>query len=127
MNRIITEEPKEIPVTTAEESRRFTETVRRFAEFDFRLHPEQLRKQTPFLIYLCFLVMLFIYNGHRSENNIREADRLRREVKDLRSEYISELSDLMNESKQSAVAQKLAVYGIKELNTPPSKITYRGK
>lgn len=125
MNRIIKEEESTGKETVDNESRNFTETVKRFADFDFRIKPEQVLTQLPFLAYLFVLMMLFIYNSHRSEKIIREADRLQQEVKDLRSEYISELSLLMGESKQSTVAKKLAPFGIKELKTPPSKITYR--
>ena len=125
MNRIIKEEESAGKETVDTESRNFTETVKRFADFDFRIKPEQVLTQLPFLAYLFVLIMLFIYNSHHSEKIIREADRLQQEVKDLRSEYISELSLLMGESKQSTVAKKLAPFGIKELKTPPSKITYR--
>ena len=125
MNRIIKEEESAGKETVDNESRNFTETVKRFADFDFRIKPEQVLTQLPFLAYLFVLIMLFIYNSHRSEKIIREADRLQQEVKDLRSEYISELSLLMGESKQSTLAKKLAPFGIKELKTPPSKITYR--
>lgn len=125
MNRIIKEEESTGKETVDNESRNFTETVKRFADFDFRIKPEQVLTQLPFLAYLFVLIMLFIYNSHRCEKIIREADRLQQEVKDLRSEYISELSMLMGESKQSTVAKKLAPFGIKELKIPPSKITYR--
>jgi hypothetical protein len=125
MNRIIKEEESTSESIVDNDSRNFTEKVKRFADFDFRIKPEQVMAQLPFLAYLFVLVMLFIYNSHRSEKIIREADRLQHEVKDLRSEYISELSQLMGKSKQSAVAIKLSPFGIKELKTPPSKITYR--
>jgi cell division protein FtsL len=127
MNRIVTEEETTPEKEVDQGSRNFTETVKRFADFDFRINPTQVIKQLPFLIYVCVLVMLFIYNSHRSEKLIRETDKLNREIKDLRSEYISELSELMSESKQSSVAVKMKPYGIKELKTPPSKITYSGK
>ncbi len=127
MNRIVTEEEEKQEHVHDEDTQRLTETVKRLADFDFNIKKEQLVNQAPFLAYCCFLVILFIYNSHRSEKIIRETDRLTKEVKDLRSEYISVLSDLMNESKQSAVAKKLQPYGIKELKNPPNKITYGGK
>ncbi len=127
MNRIVTEvEEKQEHVRDAD-TLRLTETVKRFADFDFNINREQLLKQAPFMAYCCFLVILYIYNSHRSEKIIRETDKLIKEVKDLRSEYISVLSELMSESKQSEVARKLKPFGIKELKTPPSKITYSGQ
>ena len=125
MNRIIKEDEPLEKKSVDSDTRNFTDTVKRLSEFDFRIKPEQVMRQLPFLAYLFLLLILFIYNSHRSEKIIREADRLQQEVKDLRSEYISELSQLMGESKQSAVAKKLGPYGIKELKTPPSKITFR--
>ncbi|OYU95387.1 MAG: hypothetical protein CFE21_09570 [Bacteroidetes bacterium B1(2017)] len=127
MNRIVTEEESSAKKAPDQDSRNFTETVKRFADFDFSINPEQILTQLPFVIYLCVLVILFIYNSHRSEKLVRDTDKLNKEVKDLRSEYISELSELMGESRQSNVAKKLAPFGIKELKTPPSKITYSGK
>jgi hypothetical protein len=79
--------------------------------------------QLPFAIYLCLLLILYIYNGHKAENKIREIERLTRENKELRSEYISIFSQLMNESRQSNVARKLAPFGLKELKEPPKKIS----
>jgi hypothetical protein len=125
MNRIIKEDEPIEKKSVDSDTRNFTDTVKRLSEFDFRIKPEQVMRQLPFLAYLFLLLILFIYNSHRSEKIIREADRLQQEVKDLRSEYISELSQLMGESKQSSVAKKLGPYGIKELKTPPSKITFR--
>jgi hypothetical protein len=124
MNHIVKEEETTVKKPVDQDSRNFTDAVKRFADFDFRIKPEQFIKQLPFLAYLCVLIMLFIYNSHRSEKIIRDTDKFAKEVKDLRSEYISELSELMSDSKQSAVAKKLQPYGIKELKTPPSKITY---
>jgi hypothetical protein len=49
---------------------------------------------------------------------------LQYELKDLRSEYITVLSEIMSESRQSELAKKLENTGIKELKNPPSKITY---
>ncbi|MBC7383445.1 MAG: hypothetical protein H7296_10725 [Bacteroidia bacterium] len=127
MNRIVTEEEQKTEQAHDKDTVKFTAKVKRLADFDFNINREQLIRQGPFMAYICLLVILFIYNSHRSEKIIRETDRLTREVKDLRSEYISALSELMGESKQSTVAQKLAPFGIKELKNPPSKITYSGK
>ncbi len=127
MNRIITEEEAKGTVTPDPETQRFTETVRKIADYDFKINPNVLRQQTPFILYLVIWVVLFIYSSHRAEKLIRETDKLTKEVKDLRSEYVSVSSELMRSSKQSAVAAKLKKIGIKELTTPPQKITFSGK
>lgn len=124
MNRIIDEQENQGKAAPDPETRRFTDTVRKLADYDFKLDPDLLRKQAPFLAYLFCWVMLFIYSSHRAEKLIRQTDKLNKEVKDLRSEYISVSSELMRASKQSSVAAKLSDKGIKELKTPPQKITY---
>jgi hypothetical protein len=125
LNKIIehTEtEPK--PTPKENEGIRLTEKVRRIADFDFSLSKEQLTNQLPFMAYVFLLVVLFIYNSHYAEKTIRTTNKLQYELKDLRSEYITVLSEIMSESRQSELAKKLENTGIKELKNPPSKITY---
>jgi len=116
------EKPKAKP--SQDEAIRLTEKVRRIADFDFRLTKEQLYAHLRFLAYVFLLFVLFIYNSHNAEKTIRTTNRLQLEMNDLRSEYITVLSEIMSESRQSELAKKLELSGIKELKTPPSKITY---
>lgn len=68
------------------------------------------------------LAMPYIYNSHRAERNVRRVDALNKEVKDLRAEYITLKSEHMSASKQSDVAQRLEMFGIEELSSPPKRI-----
>jgi hypothetical protein len=77
----------------------------------------------PFLFFLTLLVIVYIGNTHYSEKTIREADKLNRELKELRSEYITLRFDLMFKSRQSEVAKNVVALGLKEPVTPPKKIT----
>ncbi len=125
-NRIIEEE--EIKDITngdkLKEESSLTSTVKKIADFDFHLKREWLIKQIPFALFVIALLLIHIYNVHSTERIIRQTDNLNKEIKELRSEYITILSNLMSESKQSTVAEKLDTFGIKELTTPPIKITY---
>lgn len=76
----------------------------------------------PFIFFLAFLGILYISNIYYAEKKVREINSLRRELKELRYEYISEKSKLMHKSKQSEVAKSLEGTGIKELTVPPDKI-----
>jgi hypothetical protein len=116
------EKPKAKP--SQDEAIRLTEKVRRMADFDFRLTKEQLYAHLRFLGYIFLLFVLFIYNSHYAEKTIRTTNKLQYELKDLRSEYITVLSEIMSESRQSELLKKLELSGIKELKNPPSKITY---
>src|SRR4051812_19293201 len=51
-------------------------------------------KALPFIFYVAFLGMLYIGNRHMSENNIRDIDKISKEVKELSWEYKSSKADL---------------------------------
>ncbi len=126
-NKILTEEELNKPepeVEKPKETSRLTSTMQKMADFDFNISREWMVRQIPFALFVMVLLLLHIYNVHTTERIIRKTDKLNKEIKELRSEYITILSQLMSESKQSNVAKKLDTLGIKELITPPIKITY---
>jgi hypothetical protein len=79
----------------------------------------------PFIFFLTALAVVYIANSYVSENTIRNIDRIERDLKELRSEYISGKSELMVKSKQTEVAASVAPMGIKESTTAPRKIIDR--
>jgi hypothetical protein len=80
----------------------------------------------PFLFFLAFIGIIYIANVYYSEKKVREINSLRKELKELRYEYITEKSRLMYRSKQSEVAKSMEGTGIRELRTPPVKIIIPG-
>lgn len=83
---------------------------------------EAATEMLPFLLFLSFLCMLYIANSHMAVKNIREIDKLSKEVKELSWEYKSLKADLMYKSKLTEVAKKVDTLGIYELTEPPKKI-----
>ena len=79
-------------------------------------------KNLPFLLFLAFLAIIYIGNSYYAEKNIRRIEKLQRELKELRYEYVNTKSQLMQNSRQSKVATSLADKGIKESMVPPEKI-----
>ena len=75
-------------------------------------------KFLPFLIFIAFLAFIYIANNYYAENKVRNINKLRKEMKELRYEYITSKSKLMNLSKQSQIAKKLNNRGIKESTDP---------
>lgn len=75
----------------------------------------------PFVLYLCFLIVLYIGNSYNYEKNIKEATKIKDELIELESEYIKIQSDLMYIKHQSKLAQRLDSLntGIKESIVPP--------
>lgn len=83
---------------------------------------ESATEMLPYLVFLCVLGMIYIANNHMAMKNIRDIDKLNKEVKELSWEYKSLKSDLMFKSKMTEVAKKVDTLGIKELIEPPKKI-----
>ncbi len=79
-------------------------------------------KFLPFILFLTLLAIFYIGNSYYAEKTIREVDALNKELKELRSEFITSKSALMFRSKQSEVASAVADLGIEESRIPPKKI-----
>ncbi|MFK5855884.1 MAG: FtsL-like putative cell division protein [Bacteroidota bacterium] len=71
-----------------------------------------------FLLFLAFLAFFYIANNYYAENNIREINKLRKELKELRYEYINVKTKLLQIEKQSQIAKTLEKSGIKKNNQP---------
>lgn len=89
---------------------------------DGAVSKEAATAMMPFLIFLSLLTMLYIANSHMAVKNIRDIDKLSKEVKELSWEYKSLKADLMFKSKLTEVAKKVDTLGLKELSEPPKKI-----
>lgn len=76
----------------------------------------------PFIIFIAFLGMIYIGNRHFAENNIRDIDKLRKEVKELSWDFKTLKADLMLKSTQTEVAKEVDTLGLMEPNEPPKKI-----
>jgi len=81
----------------------------------------------PYLLFLCVLGMIYIANSHMAVKNIRDIDRLSKEVKESSWEYKSLKADLMFKSKMTEVAKKVDTLGLEELIEPPKKIIVQVK
>jgi redox-regulated HSP33 family molecular chaperone len=93
------------------------------ADFDFFLTRDNVQGMFPTILFAASLAIFYIANAHFTEKTIRQSDRMAKEIKELRSEYITIKSDLMFNSKQSEVLKRLAPEtGIKVLTYPPKKI-----
>lgn len=76
----------------------------------------------PFVLFLVVLAALRIANNHMAENYARNIAKTEKEVKQLRWQYMTTTSSLMQKSKQSEVARLVNTQGLKELRIPPYKI-----
>ena len=86
------------------------------------LSHEKIVQNLPYIFFLTFLGILYIANGYYAEKTVKQLYRTNNEIKELRSEYISNKSDLELKKQQSHVALAIKELELKESLTPPSKI-----
>ncbi len=79
----------------------------------------------PKIMFVMLIGLLYISNTHYSEKTVRRIDHAQSEVEDLRADYTTLKSDLMYASKQSEVARKVKVIGLKESLNPPTKVAIK--
>jgi hypothetical protein len=127
MNRIKqTDVPKaSAPAPQTKESaangRRFIDVINIFSYFE----QGNIVKVMPYVFFLTALALIYIGNIYYAERTIRDIDRTERELKELRSEYITGKSELMFRSKFSEVAVAIAPYNLHESVVAPKKIVVR--
>ena len=88
---------------------------------------EKFTKQFPFMVYITVLLMAIITNTYIAEERNRELTQTTRRLNDLQVEYIQVKSAIMESSKQSVLAKRLAKRlagtGLKEVTEPLKRIT----
>ena len=84
---------------------------------------EKFTKQFPFMVYITVLLMAIITNTYIAEERNRELTQTTKRLNDLQVEYIQVRSAIMEASKQSVLAKKLASTGMKEVTEPLKRIT----
>ena len=77
----------------------------------------------PKILFVMIIGLLYIGNTHYSEKTVRRIDHVQSDVEDLRADYTTLKSDLMFASKQSEVARKVKLIGLKESLNPPTKVS----
>ena len=92
-----------------------------FLNGDF-LTRDNVLNNISYLLFLFGIGIFYIGNHQFSESGIIGIDSINRELKELRSEFISTRSELMFVSKQSEVAKAVEPMGIYESVVPPKKI-----
>lgn len=83
-----------------------------------------LLKHLPYLVFLVFLALVYIAIGYAAEDSVRQINKDKAELKEMRSEYITIKSDLMYATKQSELIKILQEKGfqLEESFEPPKKI-----
>jgi len=87
------------------------------------LNAETATNALPFILFLALLGMIYIANRHLAERNIRDIDKISKQVKELSYDYKTTKAELAYKSTLTEVAKRTDTLGIKESVQPPQKIT----
>lgn len=83
------------------------------------LETEMVVNNISYFIFLIFIGLLYITNTNIADKKIRDINKLNKELKELRSQYIISKSELMFLSKQSELAKRVEPLGLKETTQQP--------
>ena len=83
---------------------------------------EAATRMLPFIFFVAFLGMIYIANRHMAENNIRDIDKLSKQVKELSWDYKTTKAELSYKSTLTEVEKKTDTLGLKTSVEPPQKI-----
>ena len=79
-------------------------------------------KYMPRVLFLTGITLLYIGNTHFAVKTIRQIDKVKVEVEDLRADFSTLKSEYMEASKQSEVARNVAPLGLEESSRPPYQV-----
>ena len=111
-----------------EETKEIRETrtsIAKLLDISGMLSYENVIRNLPFIFFLSFIALAYIGNSHYAVKMVREIDKVNKDIKELRWEYMTAKSELMYQSKQSEVAKLVEPLGLKELVNPPQKIVVK--
>lgn len=83
---------------------------------------DNLLIQIPFFLYITLLGIIYIANSYNAEKTIIDISTTKKQLEELRYEYITAKSNIMFHSKQSEIAYRLEASEIKESILPPVKL-----
>ena len=75
-----------------------------------------------FFLFLAFLAILYIANGHLSDKTIRKINTTQKELKELQFEYKTAKAELMYRSEAAQIEKAVAPYGLVVAKEMPIRI-----
>ena len=75
-----------------------------------------------FVVFVAFLLLFYIANAHYAEKKVRLIQTLQKEVKDIRSAYITQKSELMVNSRLTEIEKEVVPFDLKIDNQHPLKV-----
>lgn len=75
-----------------------------------------------FFLFLTFLAVLYIANGHMADKTIRDINRTQQELRNLQYEYKTAKSELMFRTEEDQVLQAVAPSGLQISTEEPLRL-----
>ena len=75
-----------------------------------------------FFLFIAFIGVLYIANGHTSDRTIRDISRLENEIKELQYEYKTVKSEVMLKSEESQIIKAVEKSGLKTNKELPVRV-----
>lgn len=86
-----------------------------------------LSKNIGFILFVAGLAVIYIWNAHSSERNIREMNKLNSELKELHYKHVTTQAELDNRSLESRVIDMVEPMGLKVSGELPKKLGDRNE
>jgi len=86
---------------------------------------DEATRALPFVLYIALIGMIYIGNRHFAEKNIRDIDKLSKEVKELNWDYKVAKAELAFKSTLTEVAKRVDTLGVRESIQPAQKLVVK--
>lgn len=80
--------------------------------FKSMLNYEWIVMNIPFFLFLAFIAILYIANGHLTDKTIRKINATKRDLKQLQFEYKTLKAELMHRSESIQIERMVAPFGL---------------
>ena len=81
-----------------------------------------ITRNLAYFLFLAFIGVLYIANGHTSDRTIRDICRLENEIKELQYEYKTVKSEVMLKSEESQIIKAVEKSGLKTNKELPVRV-----
>ena len=85
--------------------------------------PSSLNLDVYKIFYLLFFLIIYISNQHSVEKQIREINKLEKEVEELRTDYVTLNNNYMFSRKESEILKRVKKIGLVNSKLPPERIS----
>ncbi|MDR0792319.1 MAG: hypothetical protein LBE82_03350 [Chitinophagaceae bacterium] len=75
-----------------------------------------------FFLFVAFLAVLYIANGHKADKTVRDISKTTQEIKELEFEYKTLKSELIYKSRETELVKSVESLGLKVQETPAVRI-----